>query len=79
MVQLNGGAHITTLAARREGVEKDHERGQGNHIAGNVRSNFISTPAGMSASPVHPRSEHSLVWAGEPVPPRLSPRKDAEG
>ena len=50
MVQLNRCAHVTTLAARREGAEKDHERGHANHTAGNARSNFISTPAGMSVS-----------------------------
>lgn len=81
MIQPNSGAQVMGLAARRERVEKDHERRiwKPEGIAGNGRSNFISTPAGMSVYPELPRSGHRLVRAVDPdCQRRLSTRKNAE-
>lgn len=81
MIQPNSCAPVMALAARRERVEKDHERRiwKPEGIAGNGESNFISTPAGMSVYPELPRAGHNLVRAVDPDwQRRLSTRKNAE-
>lgn len=61
MTQWNSCAQVRALTARREGVEEDHERRSWNPggVAGNARSNFFSTPAGMMVSPKHLRTRQS--------------------
>lgn len=68
MIQPNKCAPVMALAARREQVERDHERRiwKPEGIAGNGGSNFISTPAGMSLYPELTRAGRSLAKAVHP-------------